>query len=69
MPFIPDGRSRKETAILLTGTAGEFGVNQREIRAVQGGFLISDNLAAILARETKKTSGDRAAKKKNSKEE
>lgn len=68
MEFVSDSKSRKDTAILLTGTAAEFGVNQRDIRAVQGGFYISDELATILARETKKTSGNRAAKK-NSKEE
>lgn len=77
MNFVPNGASRQETAILLVGTAEEFGVSQQDIRVVQGGFMISDALNDILTSElededpkpakkaaaTKKTSGSRAAKK------
>lgn len=73
--FVPNGDSRKQTAILLVGTADEFGIDQRAIKSVGNGFLISDELAAVLYAEdeqnskpTKKASGNRAAKK-NSKEE
>lgn len=65
MKFIADGPSRRDTAVLLVGTADEFGIPQREISAVDGGFEISDALAAVLDKERKpkkKTSGNRAAK-------
>ena len=82
--FVPDGDSRQKTAALLVGTAYEFEIPQREIRATTGGFVISDALAQVLQDEdvlsdegkilvrspstkgtTKKTSGNRAAKKTN----
>jgi len=76
-PFVPNGESRRETAILLVGTADEYGIDQRSIRSVSGGFYISEELADVLfaeddveqpeeapAPEAKptKTSGNRAAK-------
>lgn len=68
--FVADGDSRRDTAVLLVGTADEFGINQRDIRAVSGGFVISDALAAILYPEIEtepsvsdhQPSGNRAAK-------
>lgn len=70
--FVPNGYSRRETAVLLVGTAEEFGLSQRGIAAVAGGFYITEELAGILvseadstakpAKKNKKTSGDRAAK-------
>lgn len=66
--FVPNGPSRKDTAVLLVGTAAEFGIDQRSIRALRSGFEISDELASLIYDEdTTKTSGNRAAKK-NSKE-
>lgn len=67
--FIPNGASRQQTAILLTGTASEFGINQRSIRAAKGGFHISDELARVLYDESAiETSGNRAAKNVTEKE-
>lgn len=77
MKFVPNGDSSRETAILLVGTAREYGISQRAIKKVSGGFQISDELADIVfskgdsdtpAKKATKTSGNRAAKK-NSKEE
>ena len=42
--FVPSGSSRKETAILLVGTADEFGIDQHSIRTTSGGFLITQEL-------------------------
>lgn len=42
--FVPDGDSRTDTATLLVGTASEFGVSQRGIAAVRGGFRISQEV-------------------------
>lgn len=73
--FVPDGKSRKDTATLLVGTADEYDIPQRDIKAVRGGFTISDALARVLYDEgveqtaPKKTSGNRAAKNKKSKED
>lgn len=75
-PFVPNGDSRRETAILLVGTADEYGIDQRSIRSVSGGFYISEELADVLyaeddgqqdeapapEAEPTKTSGNRAAK-------
>lgn len=65
--------SRKETAVLLVGTAREFGIHQRSIRSTSSGYWITDELAAIIYDESEpepepepeptKTSGNRAAKK------
>lgn len=46
--FIENGADRAQTATLLVGTADEFGIDQRDICAVQGGFRISAALADIL---------------------
>jgi hypothetical protein len=46
--FVADGDSRQDTAILLVGTAREFGIPQRDIAAVRGGFRISQALADVL---------------------
>lgn len=72
--FVPNGDSREETAVLLVGTAREYGINVREIKVRSGGFEIPDELADVLyndvSSDTEKTSGNRAAKtKKNSKKE
>lgn len=49
--FVPSGEVRKDTAILLVGTAREFGIDQHDIKSVQGGFLISQSLADVLYAE------------------
>lgn len=71
--FVPnaDFGSRRETAIVLVGTAEENGLNVREIKTLGGGFEISEELAAILYPEDgqTKTSGNRAAKTTKSKED
>ena len=54
--FVPNGDSRQETAILLVGTASEYGIDQREIRATSGGFYISDRLADLLVDEDSEAS-------------
>lgn len=46
--FVPNGDSRTETAVLLVGTAREYGIDQRGIAAVRGGFRISQALADVL---------------------
>jgi hypothetical protein len=48
--FVPYGESRQDTAILLVGTAQEFGLPQRDIRSdrSRGGFWITDRLADIV---------------------
>lgn len=76
---VPTTRAnREETAVLLVGTAEEYGIPQSDIRAVFDGFLISERLALLVYNDededgepdepAKKTSGNRAAKK-NSEEE
>lgn len=47
-PFVPNGESRRETAILLVGTADEFGISQDSIRATASGFFITEELADVL---------------------
>jgi len=85
MTFVPNGDSRKETAVLLVGTADEYGIDQRSIKTTPSGFLITKELADILYDEddsdtkgdtrqdakpaTKKTSGNRAAKTGSKKKE
>ena len=70
--------TRQETAALLVGTAREFGIDQHDIKRVSNGYLITDRLADILEAESdedevsgnetsKKTSGNRAAKKSQKK--
>lgn len=46
--FVADGESRTDTAILLVGTAREYGISQRDVRAVRGGFRISQAMADVL---------------------
>lgn len=46
--FVPNGDDRKQTAVLLVGTADEYGIDQREIRTARGGFRISENVANAL---------------------
>lgn len=47
--FVPNGDSRRDTAIILIGTAQEHGLDDaRAVRAAQGGFYISDELADLL---------------------
>lgn len=62
--FVPDGGSKRDTAVLLTGTAAEFGLPQRDIRVGNGGYWISERLAAFVYdeddSETTETSGDNA---------
>lgn len=52
--FVPDDTmdSRKETAILLVGTAREFGIPQRSIQTTYGGFWITQELADVLYDES-----------------
>jgi hypothetical protein len=75
--FVPNGDSRKDTAILLVGTALEHGIDQHSIRTVSGGFRITEELADVLysdsepavkTKSTKKPSGNRAAKNDTNKE-
>lgn len=49
--FVPDGDSRQETAVLLVGTADEFGIHQRSIQPTRGGFNITDEMAEALGAE------------------
>ena len=49
--FVPDGKSRRDTAVLLVGTAAEFGLSDQHVFAVQRGFYISDELVAVLYAE------------------
>jgi hypothetical protein len=44
--------SRKDTAILLVGTAREFGISQRSIKSARTGFYITEELAALLYDES-----------------
>ncbi len=75
--FIPSATygSRTDTAVMLVGTAREFGIGQSQIKSSHGGFYISDALDEVLSSESKqvsgnettKTSGNRAAKKNSQK--
>lgn len=61
--------SRKDTAVLLVGTAREFGISQHDIQSAQRGFLISQRLQDVLYDgDATDTSGNRAAKKNSKKE-
>lgn len=69
--FVPANKagSRKDTAILLVGTAREFNISQHDIVSTSNGYRITQRLADVLQAEaTKKTSGNRAAKKNSQKE-
>lgn len=62
---------RQETAVLLTGTAREFGIDQHAIKTTSAGFVITDELMDVLYDEgvIKKTSGNRAAKNTGTEQE
>lgn len=75
--FVPNGESRRDTAILVLAAADESGVDRRSIRSLRDGFAIPEALESVLyperdeeeakpkgkAKSTKKkASGDRAAK-------
>lgn len=49
--FVPNGESRKDTAILLVGLVREKGLSPRSIRVTPSGFFVSDELADILGSE------------------
>lgn len=51
--FVPADAAgeRSDTAALLVGTAREFGIHQRSIKRVSGGYVITDELADILEAE------------------
>jgi hypothetical protein len=76
--FVPSGDSRRDTAVLLVGTAREYDIDQHSIKMVQGGFRITEELADVLYSDTKskrtarkraaKPSGNRAAKNVTNKE-
>lgn len=70
--FIPDDHAgtRQDTAVLLVGTAREFGIDVHDISTppTRRGFNISERLAVVLDEQTStKTSGNRAAKKNSQK--
>lgn len=74
--FIPDGDSRRDTAVLLVGTAEEHDIDQSTIRATTGGFWINEALADLIYGDdepepepTPKTTSSNRAGKKDSKEE
>lgn len=76
--FVPTTReNRQETAILLVGTAEEYGIDKRQIKVESGGFDIPESLADLIFAESegessgknKKTSGNRAAKNDSTKKE
>lgn len=71
--FIPAGnkhsRSSRETAVLLVGTAEEFGISQDSIKMVPGGFRITEELADLLYDESNLEPSGRTAEQENSKEE
>lgn len=46
--FVPNGDSAQDTAVLLVGTAAEFGLDQRSIKATSRGFLITEELADLI---------------------
>lgn len=46
--FVPNGDSRRDTAIILVGTAEEYGIDQRSIKSTAGGFYITNELAALV---------------------
>lgn len=66
--FIEDNGDRQGTAILLVGTADEFGVDQRSIRAVRGGFRITQELADILASEADEDEDEKSEEPEGSQE-
>lgn len=69
--FVPAGLqgSRRDTAVVLVGTAREFGIHQSAIKRTATGYDITTELADVLYDEgvLKKTSGNRAEKKNSQK--
>jgi hypothetical protein len=69
--FVPNDGDRQSLATLLVGTAAEYNLPQRSIRATARGFWITSELADIIYDETvpepepEKTSGDLPEKNKN----
>jgi hypothetical protein len=54
--FVPNGESRRDTAIILIGTAQEHGLDDStEVVAANGGFYISDALADALGADSEGT--------------
>lgn len=49
--FVPSGASRQDTAVVLVGTAREYGVDQRSILATASGFWITQALADLVFSE------------------
>lgn len=49
--LVPNGNSRRDTAVLLVGTAQEHGLPDSAVFATQQGFYISDTLRDILYSE------------------
>lgn len=46
--FVPNGHSREETAVLLLGSAAEFGFNPEVVKVVAGGFEVPDGLIEFI---------------------
>lgn len=46
--FVPSGENVRETARMLVEAADEHGISQRAIRATNGGFDITEELADVL---------------------
>lgn len=59
--FVPNGESRRDTAVLLVGTAREFGIDQRSIRSSYGGFWITDEVKEALTGVFDKEDADMAS--------
>jgi hypothetical protein len=58
--FIPANTagSRKDTAVLLVGTATEYGLDQHSILAAQGGFWITAELADLAFEDQPESEGE-----------
>jgi hypothetical protein len=60
--FIPAdyAGSRKDTAVLLVGTAREFGIDQHNIRRTGSGYTITDRLLDVLIEQSDEDSGEQS---------
>lgn len=56
--FVPNGDSQRDTAILLVGTADEFGIDQRAIKSSREGFYITTELADVLGESPEEVLAD-----------
>lgn len=58
--FVPNNMmgSRHETAVLLVGTAREFGIHQRDIASTSNGFYITPELEALIYDEGEEVDED-----------